>query len=114
MAEPGERAFDHPPPRQQLKTDLVLQLANDLQSPATPPVQPLDQLPCVAAIGPHQRNRRKRHGRLEEQQLGSVTILNRGRMHHDGQQQPQRIYQDMTFTAVNLLAGVVSMNPPFS
>ncbi len=67
MAKPCERALDHPSPWQQLKTDLVLQLANDLQYPAAAPMQPLDQLPGVCAIGPHQRDRRNQGGRLDEQ-----------------------------------------------
>jgi hypothetical protein len=114
MPKPCERAFHDPASGQHLETDLVLQLADDLQHPATPPIQPFDQLPGVPSIGPHQRNRRKQRGRLEEQQLGSITILNRGRMHHDRQQQPQCIYQDMTLATVDFLAGVVPMNPPFS
>jgi len=114
MAEPGERAFDDPPSGKQLKSNLILELANDLQGPSTPARQPFHQLSGVPAIRPDQRNRGEQSGRFEEQQLGPVTILNRRRMHHHRQQQPQRIYQEMTLATVDFLAGVVPMYPPFS
>lgn len=87
VAQPSERAFDQPPLGQHLKADLAFQLAHDFQNPTAPLLQPFDELSGVAAVGPDQRDRRKRSGCLQEHQLGSVAILNRRRMDHDRQQQ---------------------------
>ena len=86
VAEPSERAFHNPAFREHLKTDLVSQLAYDFQDPAAPAIQPLDQLSGITAIGPHQRDRRKQRRSLEEQQLGSVAVLDRGGMDDHCQQ----------------------------
>src|ERR1700686_1544004 len=71
VAQPSERAFHNPTLREDLKTDLVSQLAYDFQNPAAPAIEPADQLSGIATVGPHQGDRRKQHGGLEEQQLGS-------------------------------------------
>ena len=84
MCQPSERAFHDPPLAQQLKTDLLFQLADDLQHPAAPAIEPFDQLSGVAAIGPHERNLGKRRGGLDEQPLGSIAVLDSGGMDHHG------------------------------
>lgn len=86
MCQPGERAFYDPALAKQLKTSLLFQLPDNFQHPAAPATQPFDQLSGVTAIGPHQRNRGERCGGLDEQQLGSIAVLDGGGMHDDGQQ----------------------------
>ena len=66
VAEPSERAFHHPASGEQLKTNLIAQLADDFQHPATPAIQPTDQLPSITTIGPDQRYRRQPHRGFEE------------------------------------------------
>jgi hypothetical protein len=89
VTEPSERAFHNPTLGEDLKTDLVSQLAYDFQNPAAPAIEPVDQFSGITAIGPHQGDRRKRRRGLEEQQLCSVAVLDRGGMYDDCQQQPQ-------------------------
>jgi hypothetical protein len=85
VAEPSERTFHNPTLREDLKTDLLFQLAYDFQDPAAPAIEPVDQLSGVATIGPHQGDCRKQLCGLEEQQLGSVAVLDRGGMHDNCQ-----------------------------
>ena len=84
MRQPSERAFYDPALAKELKTSPLLQFADNFQDPATPAIEPLDQLSGVTAIGPHQRKGGKRCGRFDEQPLGSVAVLDGGRMDHHG------------------------------
>ncbi len=52
--------------------------------------------------------------KLDQEQFGSVTILDVGRMDHHRAQEPQRVYRNMPLAALNLLAGVIAADPPFS
>lgn len=49
-----------------------------------------------------------------EEDSRSVTILNVGCMNDCSNNQSKRIYEEMTFAAVDFLAGIISMEPPFS
>jgi len=86
MSQPGERAFHDPAFAQELKTSLLFQLTDNFQDPTTPAIEPGNQLAGVTAIGPHQRNGGKRRSRLDEQPLGSIAVLDGGRMDHHRQQ----------------------------
>jgi hypothetical protein len=85
VAQPSERTFHNPTFREDLKTDLVSQLAHDFQDPAAPAIEPVNQLSGITAVGPHQGDRRKQRRSLEEQQLGSVAVLDRGGMYDNCQ-----------------------------
>jgi hypothetical protein len=50
---------------------------------------------------------------LRQHQLGPVAILNAGTMDHHDQQQAQRVDDDMALAALDLLAGIVAVGPPF-
>jgi hypothetical protein len=53
-------------------------------------------------------------GQPIEEQLRPVAILDIGGMNDDGDQQPQRFYEEMPFSPVDFLARVVTMDPPFT
>ena len=48
-----------------------------------------------------------------DDQLGSISILDIGRMHHHRQQQPHGIYNDVSLSTVDLLASVIATGAPF-
>ena len=77
-------------------------------------MQPFDQLSGVASVGPNQLQAREAGYGFLEQQLGAVAVLDVRRMHDDGQQQPQSIYEYMPLATVDFLARVVTARPPFS
>ena len=77
-------------------------------------LDPVDKLARIAAIGPYQEQARKTFYETSEHELGSVALLNSGRMHHNDNDQADRIDDYMALAAVDFLAGVVAADPPFS
>jgi hypothetical protein len=49
-----------------------------------------------------------------EELLRPVTVLDAGGRHHHGQDQPERIDEEVTLAAFDLCARVVAPEPPFS
>ena len=113
-AQPTERSFHDPAMGEDMESLQVIGSANDLEDPATDVGNPSDQLAGIPAIGPDQLDSREKRPYFLQQQLGPVAILDVGRMHHHPEQQPYGIYEDMPLAAVDLLAGVVAVRPPFS
>ena len=73
----------------------------------------LDQLSSIASIGPDQPHAGKPPYQFIDDQLGSISILDIGRMHYHRQQQPHGIYNDVSLSTVDLLASVIATRPPF-
>ena len=76
-------------------------------------LDPLDKLARIAAIGPYQQQAGETRRQSPEDKLGSVAVLDRGAMHHHGKDQTDGLDNDMSFAAVDFLAGVVTVAPPF-
>jgi len=66
-----------------------------------------------AAAGPYQQQAGKTSSQPSNNELGSVAVLNAGRVNYDGKKQVDRIDNNMSFAAVYLLARVVTVAPPF-
>jgi hypothetical protein len=49
-----------------------------------------------------------------EQAFGTGTVLHVGRGDHHGQQQPERIDENMALATLDLLVRIVAVDPPFS
>jgi hypothetical protein len=49
-----------------------------------------------------------------QDKLGSVAVLNVGRMDDRDQHEPEDIYEQMAFTPIDLLARIVAMRAPLS
>jgi hypothetical protein len=49
-----------------------------------------------------------------QERHGSIAVLYTGSRHHDGQQQAERIDEEMAFTAFDLFVCVKAADPPFS
>lgn len=112
--EPPEGAFHDPSLGQDHEARHVVAALDDFQNPAPELSRPVDQLSGIAAIGPDQLQPGEAAFEFGQHQLGSIAVLNVGRMHHHGQHQAEGVYDDMTLAAVDLLARVVSTRPPFS
>ena len=113
-AEPRECSFNHPSSRQHLKVVAVPGALDNLERPACQGPDSLDQLSSIASIGPDQPHAGKPPYQFIDDQLGSISILDIGRMHHHRQQQPHGIYNDVSLSTVDLLASVIATRPPFS
>lgn len=49
-----------------------------------------------------------------EDQLGAVAVLQGSFVYDDGDDQPERVHNEMAFSPVDFLAGIISAKPPFS
>ena len=112
--QPREGAFHNPTFRQDHKAGDIIVTLDNLQRPSTHPSGPVDQLTGIAAVGPDQLQPGRMADEFGQHQLGSVAVLNIGGMDHHRQHQSQRINYQMAFSALYLLAGVISARPPFS
>ena len=75
---------------------------------------PLNKFPGISPISPNELDAPKAVAYPVEQQFGAIPVLNIGRMDDNRYNQPQRVYQQVAFAAVDFLAGIISMDPPFS
>src|SRR6185312_4093600 len=110
-AQPGKGPLHHPTFRQQHETLGILGPTHGFHSvTGTLLTQPALQGPIVIttiAIG-HLQPRVVDRVQLFEHLRGSRTVVRLGAGDGDRQQQPQAIYDDVTFATLDLLAGVVA------
>ena len=113
-ADPCEGALHDPAFGQHRKADDRVGTFDDVQRPTAERFGPFDQLARVAAIGPDFFQSRINAAKFLEHELRPVAVLHVRRVYHDGQNQPQRIDNDVPLAAVDLLARVVAARSPFS
>ena len=83
--------------------------ANDLENPrAGPGDRIVHSSTLIACISDDPLQKRKAPPRLSQQGLRPVPVLHVGGMHVDGQQQSERVGQDVALAAQHLLASVVA------
>jgi len=83
--------------------------AYDLKRPrAGPRYSGLHLAPLVPGVADDAFNEREGAPGLLQQRLGSIAVLHAGRVNGDGQQQAQRVGQDVALTANDLLARVIA------
>ena len=75
---------------------------------------PLNKFPGIPPISPDELDTPEAVAYPLEQQFGAIPVLNIGRMDDYRNNQTQRVYQQVAFAAVDFLAGIISMDPPFS
>lgn len=112
--KPSEGPFHDPTTWQNVKALDVVVPFDDLQYPAARLLHPIDQLSAVAAIRPNELQSRKLVLCFFQDLLGTVSVLNVGRVNDHTQQQTDRIDQNMPFPAFYLFARIVTTRPPFS
>ena len=111
-SQPGEASLYDPAAGQEFETLDIVVSFYDFEDPTALDLDPLHQLACVAAIGPNQLQPWKVIPDLVENGLRPVPILDSRRMNHHRQDQPHRVYQDVTLAPHDLLAGIVSIDTP--
>ncbi len=77
-------------------------------------LNPFEQFSPIPTICPDELEAHEPLPYPVEQNLGTVTILDVGCVDCDNQHQSKSVYEQMPFASINLLAGVMSMEPPFS
>jgi hypothetical protein len=113
-SQPGKCSLNDPTPRQYLEPlDLLLAFYN-LEDPTIHTLHPLNQFTCVTPIRPNQPQARKLLLDLLKNQPGSISVLDRGFVNHNGQDQSQSIDQDVTCSARYLFPCIIATRPPFS
>ncbi len=107
-ADPCQRSL-HDPAFGEHNEAVPVTAANDLQIPhAGAGDGGLHLLPLIACVGDDALDEWEAPSRLPQQRLGSVPVLKTGRVHADGQQQAERVGQDVALAANHLLAGIVA------
>ena len=112
FAEPSEGALDNPATREDFKADGVIAAAHDVQHPMAVGFDPVDQLTCIAAIGPQPSEPGKVLFSLGQQLLGAVAILYVTGMHDDHQQQSDGVDEDVALPAIHFLGGIIAIIHP--
>lgn len=75
---------------------------------------PLQEFPGISPISPNESKAQEAVAYPTENELGSIPILNVGCMDYYSNNQSQCVYQQMPLAAVDFLAGIISVKPPFS
>ena len=71
-SQPGQSSLHHPSPRQHLKLMAGLGTLHDLHYPAGLGLDPINQLPGVAAVSPNQLQAREPSGQFTDDQPGPI------------------------------------------
>jgi hypothetical protein len=113
FAEPREGTFHDPALRQHHELAYGRTL-HDLHEATEPTTDPVHELPSIAPIRENQLQSSEPGAQLLDQELAAVAVLDVGGMYDQGDDQAERVHDQMTFAAFDLLARVVPPRPPFS
>src|SRR5271170_3660906 len=106
-AEPGEGAFDHPSPGQQLEAFDASRTLDDLDRPRAAIGDRCEQLrAAIDAIGEDMAQLGEAAAQRSQQRYGTVRILDVGFMHPHGEQEAFGIGDDMALASLDALAGI--------
>jgi hypothetical protein len=113
-AQPTKGSFDDPSVGQNLEAP-NLRAFDNVQSPATDPFGPSNELSGISAIRPDQCQTAKAPLEPTQNISRSVAVLNAGGMNDHGQQQSQCIHNHVTLAPAYFLARIIAAaRPPFS
>ena len=113
LAQPGKRALDDPSFGQHDESTRQ-RTFDDLDEAPVPAARPIDEPAGVTAICKDQLQAAETGSQLSNQQLTAVAVLNIGRMNNQGDDQTDRVDDQMTLATQDFLARVVPTIPPFS
>src|ERR1035437_9364960 len=107
--QPGEGAFDHPPPGQEYKALGSIRPFDDLDGPCAEVRQGMPQLVSgVAAISKDMAQPGKSTANARQQTWRAITILHVGRVDGGSNQQSYRVGEDMALAALDHLFGRIT------
>jgi hypothetical protein len=111
--QPGERSFHDPSLGQNFK-GVHCSALDDLNDPAIPPGRPVHEASGIPAVGEDEFQSPESSSQALHQQLAAIAVLDVGGVHDQGQDQAQRVDQQMPLAPLDFLARVVPPRPPFS
>ena len=112
--EPAERALDDPAPLHDLKPSGMPGVFHDDEGPLEHRRDPCDELACVSPLRPDALQSRETSDQGCQDRFGPIAVLDAGRMHHDDEEQPQDIDDDVALAPAYTLAAVIAPDPPLS
>ncbi len=106
-ADPGQRSFNDPSLREHDEA-VAVTAAHDLERPrAGSCYDGLHLAALIARIRDDPLQKGEAPSRLSQQRLGPIPILHACGMHSDGQEQAERVGQDVALAAGDLLARII-------
>jgi hypothetical protein len=81
---------------------------NNVQAYSESLPDPLHQLTSISAVGPDQLDRAVGLQNGSQETLSGIAILDVGGRHHDHQHQSQRVHDQVTLGAIDLLTGIIA------
>lgn len=117
VADPADCSLDNPPLGQHHEAVLVAS-SDDLHLPWSGSLHGGGHFrPLIARIADDPLEEGELSSGLAQQRFGAVPVLDVGGMHHDAQQQAERVRQDVALAPKGLLARIVTRRverrPPF-
>jgi hypothetical protein len=115
--EPSEGALHNPAFGDDHKAFDSVRAFGNLQAdrPLRPQgLDPINQWPSISPISPNVPQPRKFVPDTLQELLRAVAVLDTGSRHHDCQDEPEGIDEDVPLAAFDLFAGIVPTDPPFS
>jgi hypothetical protein len=113
FGKPTERAFDNPTLREYLKTVTVTTL-NDLNNAVELLLGPVQELSAVSTISPNNLHTRAMTSQACQYVSGTISVLDVCGMNDQGNNQTERIDQNVPLASFYLLSSVIAAVPPFS
>ena len=113
-SQPTEGPLHHPAVGEYGETGDVVASFDDFQHPTPKLKRPVNQLPRITAVSSDQLETTELTFEFGQHHLGPISILHVGAVNHHGQDQPQRVYDNMPLATLDLLAGIIAANPFFS
>ncbi len=113
FSKPCKCSFNNPPLS---KDDKLVRIRSfhDFNDPAIPADCPIHKLSGITAIGPDHFKAPPLRTQLFDEKFSAVTVLDVGRVHDQGENQSQRVNNDMTLAPLGFLARIVPSVAPCS
>jgi len=105
-SQPTKGSFHDPTLALNMETLLSRNGFDDVQAFSELLPDPVHQLAGITTVSPNELNRAVGLKQSSEQALGRVPILHVGAGDHDDQHQTQRVHDQVTLGAIDLLAGI--------
>ena len=115
--KPAESALNDPTSRENLEAfDVVGSFDNLHLEPVAlaQAANPVQELASVSTVCPNQPQSQKCVPDQGQYKLGTVAVLNVGRMDDGDQYEPEDIYEQMALAPIDLLARIVAVRAPLS
>jgi hypothetical protein len=112
LHDPGEGPLDHPPALDHRKAHLLGAALDHLQDDVGLVLGPGHEPTGVAAVDVRELNEREESPRALQDAFGSISILDVGPMHLDGEQSSIGVGQDVALAALDLLGRIEALRSP--